>query len=161
MNESEYLAGYLKGRDCPCPACGYNLRDLRSLTCPECAAPLTLRAVRYRRDNAITPSFFLGLAGLSLGALLMIPSLASRWSPAQTRVRPLVDFIGVRDRDQWIFDALVIAAGLIAQVLPIHFWLEWRHEMPRRTPRFRWSWAAACWLGPVVAVGVGWFVHAW
>ena len=64
MNESEHLAGYLKGRDCPCPACGYNLRDLRSPACPECAAPLTIRALRYRRYNAITPSFFLGLAGM-------------------------------------------------------------------------------------------------
>lgn len=31
---------YLQGRDVPCPACGYNLRDLGGARCPECGRDL-------------------------------------------------------------------------------------------------------------------------
>lgn len=34
------LADWLRERDCPCPGCGYNLRNLRAQQCPECARGL-------------------------------------------------------------------------------------------------------------------------
>jgi hypothetical protein len=38
----EILGEFLAGRNEPCPACGYNLRDVSSGQCPECGRPLTL-----------------------------------------------------------------------------------------------------------------------
>lgn len=36
------LAEYLAATDAPCPGCGYNLRDLTTEECPECALPLSV-----------------------------------------------------------------------------------------------------------------------
>lgn len=36
------LAAHLKLRDTPCPACGFNLRDLSASRCPECGLELKL-----------------------------------------------------------------------------------------------------------------------
>lgn len=33
---------FLADRDVPCPACGYNIRQLQKDTCPECGRPLRL-----------------------------------------------------------------------------------------------------------------------
>ncbi len=40
----EALAAYLADHDAPCPNCSYNLRGLKSGTCPECGDPILLRA---------------------------------------------------------------------------------------------------------------------
>lgn len=40
--ERVLLRDYLFARDVPCPACGYNLRQLQTETCPECGSQLQL-----------------------------------------------------------------------------------------------------------------------
>jgi len=40
------LRSYLRGRDAPCPRCGYNLRDLEEAACPECGLALRIETVR-------------------------------------------------------------------------------------------------------------------
>lgn len=63
-NEAEFLRAFLSGRDAPCPACRYNLRDLQSGHCPECGLALTLRV------NLVDPalgSFLTGIVGLAVG----------------------------------------------------------------------------------------------
>ncbi|MEM9374141.1 MAG: hypothetical protein AAGA55_10905 [Planctomycetota bacterium] len=44
----ELAALYLRGRDVPCPGCGYNLRDGTSAVCPECTHHFTLHAADYK-----------------------------------------------------------------------------------------------------------------
>lgn len=38
----ELLHAYLQEHDAPCPLCGYNLRGVTLLSCPECDAPIEL-----------------------------------------------------------------------------------------------------------------------
>jgi hypothetical protein len=67
----ELLLAFVRERDMPCPACGYNLRNLSQPVCPECRERLTL-SVGQRRQRvellilAIAPSAFSGIAGLIL-----------------------------------------------------------------------------------------------
>lgn len=37
------VIAFLEGRSYPCPRCGYDLRDIQSPRCPECAEPLVLQ----------------------------------------------------------------------------------------------------------------------
>ena len=41
-DESSLLVDFLSQRDVPCPLCGYNLRGLNSMKCPECGRQLRL-----------------------------------------------------------------------------------------------------------------------
>jgi len=41
-SDAEYLIQFLRTRDLPCPACGYDLRQLQSVICPECGQHLRL-----------------------------------------------------------------------------------------------------------------------
>ncbi len=55
MDDPHHLLALLKDRDCPCPACGYNLRGANQLACPECGKafdPTILLNRRARFDAA-------------------------------------------------------------------------------------------------------------
>ena len=41
-DDQELLRQYLVGRDVPCPKCGYDLRGLEGVKCPECGRPVRL-----------------------------------------------------------------------------------------------------------------------
>ena len=70
------LLDFLRGRDVPCPLCGYNLRDLTRPLCPECRHELLL-TVGVTRPRflwfllAVTPCAFSGIAA----GLLLIPMI--------------------------------------------------------------------------------------
>jgi hypothetical protein len=49
----EQVTLYLADRDVACPGCGYNLRGIRGLSCPECSAPLSLDRLVAARQGAI------------------------------------------------------------------------------------------------------------
>lgn len=51
MERSRALEAFLAGRDVPCHACGYNLRDVQGVFCPECGVviPLPSESRRARR----------------------------------------------------------------------------------------------------------------
>jgi uncharacterized membrane protein YdjX (TVP38/TMEM64 family) len=62
------LGAALRGRDVPCPGCGYNLRDLTGDRCPECGIELTVERVtekegvlRFLRRNRLGPAAVLGV----------------------------------------------------------------------------------------------------
>lgn len=162
MNEAERLVGYLNGRDAPCPGCGYNLRGLKGTACPECGERLTLRGIKHpERRSALTPAFVVGSAGLVVGWLVALRVVGGMFSPGPTRFRRLVDFIGLHDRDERLFDGLVLGAAAAVLALASAKWIDWSDELAQGGARRRWAWAGACWLGPVLAWGVGWIVRAW
>jgi hypothetical protein len=66
--EAELIA-FVAGRSVPCPRCGYDLRDIQTCTCPECAEPLTLKVGSPRARFgwlvvAMAPGCFSGVAAL-------------------------------------------------------------------------------------------------
>lgn len=74
VDEVAHLLTYLRGRDVPCPVCGYNLRDLTRPVCPECRhdVMLTVGVLRPRLGwlmIALVPCAFSGIAA----ALLLVP----------------------------------------------------------------------------------------
>ena len=67
------LVGYLAGRDVPCPACGYNLRDLAGGRCPECGDALALRLGSSEPRQGLLIAGLVGLsAGAGLSGLLLV-----------------------------------------------------------------------------------------
>lgn len=63
------VVAYLRGRSCPCPRCGYDLRDIKSARCPECGEPLVLKigSPRIRFGwlvLAMVPGCFSGVAAM-------------------------------------------------------------------------------------------------
>jgi hypothetical protein len=57
---------FLAGRDVPCPACGYNLRNADVARCPECGGPLEL-AIATRRPRLGLYSAGVAAIALPLG----------------------------------------------------------------------------------------------
>ncbi len=78
-NDGRLLLEFLQGRDMPCPACGYNLRDLPSPVCPECREALRLQVGCQRARFGIflavlAPCIFSGICAL----FLLVPIVISR-----------------------------------------------------------------------------------
>ena len=74
VDETAHLLAWVKGRDVPCPVCGYNLRDLTRPVCPECRhdVHLTVGVLHPRLGwlfVALTPSMFSAVAA----GLLLVP----------------------------------------------------------------------------------------
>lgn len=93
-SEVEVVA-FLKGRSVPCPRCAYDLRDIPTATCPECAEPLVLKIGSPRTRFgwlvlAMVPGCFSGVAAL----FVMIPIFMTIWQRLR-RVRAL------RGRSWW------------------------------------------------------------
>ncbi|MCC5823768.1 MAG: hypothetical protein LAT64_11780 [Phycisphaerales bacterium] len=152
MNEAERLAGYLKGRDAPCPGCGYNLRDLIGETCPECAETLSVVKIIYNAPRASVASMIVGYLGLAAGSGVLV----ALWPRVMTLdVRPW-------GRPTWDdLRLLAIIGATLGMVVVIIKWNDWSEEMTRRSARFRWSWAAACFLTVPLVWLVGRLVGRW
>lgn len=63
------LVAFLENRSVPCPRCGYDLRNIQSPVCPECAEPLILKVGSPRARFgwlilAMAPGCFSGVASL-------------------------------------------------------------------------------------------------
>jgi hypothetical protein len=74
------VVAFLAGRSAPCPRCEYDLRDIRSAVCPECAEPLVLKIGSPRARFgwlilAMAPGCFSGVAA----CFLAIPITISTW----------------------------------------------------------------------------------
>lgn len=152
MKEIDRLAGYLKGRDAPCPGCGYNLRDLIGERCPECGEALTVVKIIYHAPKASLASVVVGFFGLVGGAAV----LASVWPVMMQRPRR-------RRGDFTIWDVkhLVLIGLTLGLTVLFAVWYDWHDEMRRRPARFRWGWAAACYLTAPLAWLVGRLMGRW
>ena len=75
------VVAFCAGRWVPCPRCAYDLRDIRSATCPECGEPLVLKIGSPRARFgwlvlAMAPGCFSGVAAL----FVMVPIFGTLWS---------------------------------------------------------------------------------
>jgi hypothetical protein len=153
MNEAERLAGYLKGRDAPCPGCGYNLRDLRSMTCPECDEALSVLKIRYHGPRASLASFFFGGVGVlaGMGTMLAVWPRVMTMQTFRPRGPPTIDHLRL----------IIMVASTLGLVVLAAKWIDWSDEMTKRPARFRWGWAAACFGSVPVVWLVGRLVGRW
>lgn len=129
-DKRELFVAYLAGRDVPCPRCGYNLRNLASVNCPECGEELTLGVglVEPKQAAAIT-----GLIGLSAGAglngLLLICWIV----------------ISLRIKQGFTWFVPFNASGFIVTGVLLLFWLRGWKRIRRLPSRSRWALAIATW----------------
>lgn len=89
-----HLIAFLAGRSAPCPRCAYDLRDIQTPICPECAEPLILKvgtpSTRFGwLALAMVPGSFSGVAAL----FVMIPivlTILEQTSPGNGPPWPIV-----------------------------------------------------------------------
>ena len=135
------LERFLSERDVDCPACGYNLRQLKSDRCPECGDPLelSLRLVEQRQFSLIA-----GLVGLSagfgLGFLLLI-----YW------VIVAVIIEGEMDPDEFVWVNLAVCVVHGAAVV---LWIRHWHAIRRMSGNARAVLVAVCLLLPLASIVV-------
>jgi hypothetical protein len=151
--QSERMRQFLRDHDVPCPGCGYNLRGLTGLGCPECDQELELRV---------------NLAEPSLGPLiaLLVPPIAAASCGAAMLVIVVVmslyhgDWVPAEVAMQFVVAPLGFAASGTALA-----W-RWGREAGRR--RFRGlgqggrrQRVLAVWIGGLVlfALYVGWLTQ--
>ncbi len=135
------LNTFLSERDCPCPFCDYNLRDLQTDRCPECGEQLRLNV------QAVDPKIgwpLAGLIGLSAGAgfsLLMtvyfLVYFAKRGLPS-----------GGMIFDFWT----IVILPLVIQAAMLVAWLKSWRALRRATKARRVTWAMLAWLVPAVNI---------
>jgi hypothetical protein len=111
---AELLERFVQGRDVPCPACAYNLRNTASLRCPECGAELHLQVGSPRQRLGAWLTVLLA-AALPLGFYLTTAAMA---------VEPLIEHLSGRGsafrnwrRSDWIVLGLLIGASAISGLI--------------------------------------------
>ena len=136
------LSMFLRGRDVPCPLCGYNLRDLTQQQCPECRHELRL-TVGVTKPMflwfllAMTPCTFAGIAA----GLTLIPVILEVLAGAGPPPAILVTLVLL---------GLVSALG---GVMLIRHRFAFLRQEPRRQRRL----AVAVWMTHALAL-LAWFL---
>lgn len=116
---------FCRGRDVPCPACGYNLRNTPAATCPECGRALTLALSPLAPATGAWAVCIAGVAApLGFAASLAAPG----WFEA---IRDSTRTSAVWGRADWInlglATAVVCVAALLIRGLVVrHRWLSRR-----------------------------------
>jgi hypothetical protein len=70
------LREYLAGRDKPCPKCGFNLRNLQTVCCPECGMVLAVEILNPPKAGRRLPRWTLGRVALVLVCVLAAANVA-------------------------------------------------------------------------------------
>ncbi len=124
------------------------------MTCPECDEPLSIRSIKYVRKDPRTPSFLVGAIGFVPAALLLVWTWLDAWNWPRFFPRgrlPNAD-------DLRLVFLMLVTLGVAAGFWK---WFDWAEEMTGRSPRFRWGWACACWLGIPAALVAGRVMGRW
>ncbi len=139
-DEASLLLEFLRDRDVSCPLCGYNLRNLSVVTCPECRETLALQ-VGFLKPRfgwllaTVIPGFFSGISA----AFLMLPLVGSLFfSPGSPAPWPV-----------WATDAFGWLSGLSALVL-----VKYRYAFLRQSQATQRVWAGIVWLVHLFAFAV-------
>ncbi len=138
---AKLLSMFLRGRDVPCPLCGYNLRDLTQQQCPECRHEFLL-TVGVTKPRflwfllAMTPCTFAGIAA----GLTLIPVIVQR--------------LGVAGPPPAILVTLVLL-GLVSAVGGLML-IRHRFAFLRQEPRRQRRSAVAVWMIHGLAL-LGWW----
>ncbi len=131
---TDLLRRFLTDRDAPCPACGYNLRNLQGNRCPECGDELVLKV------NVAEPrlaALIAGLVGLSAGAglngLLILYGL----------IRILIE----QRYSSFMTEFFVTTgAGLAVLGLALRLWLKHWPKIRRARKSTQWRLVVGAWL---------------
>ncbi len=143
------LRRYLADRDVPCPRCEYNLRGLKSDTCPECGEPLSYTKVKRGLPRPNDAS--MDATELSLEVIRGIASLISLELVFAFILMLIAFFLrkGVSTIAVWGFGAAV-AVALFARIASTRFLL----QIERRPHQFSELPRSAKWTIAVTAVVV-------
>ncbi len=97
--EAQELAAYLAQRDCPCPACGYNLRGLQGSRCPECNQELrvavALTDAGFGRILGVLLPLAISGGILALVVAVVIVMCVIDWHFPSQSERPMLVYLGI------------------------------------------------------------------
>jgi hypothetical protein len=138
-DDAAALSSFLAARDVVCPVCSYNLRGLKSASCPECAARLHLQV---GSENLHPGPWFFGVVSFALGlgfdgvvSLMMVAMTIVMWvrhaAPSLGQAWPVIMLL--------VFLVPLGAACIAGLVVMFRRRTAWR----RMTLRRQWGAAAA------------------
>ena len=122
------LVQFLATHDAPCPKCGYNLRSVESLTCPECGLQPKLALVP--NQQSVTPCWC---------ALLVAVSLLSgvgfrRWVAEAFHGFPSLGALSLGAWHWYVLQYAILASPLLLIAV-----LLGRHWLMRRRTSVQWG----------------------
>ena len=127
------LTAYLAGRDEPCPACGYNLRDLTGGRCPECGDAVALRLGLAEPRLGTLVAGLIGLsAGAGLSGLLVVYLF-------------IVSVFRDRMGSMEVSFLVVTLVPFLIEGSAVVVWVRQWPRVRRASRGVRWALVAACW----------------
>lgn len=139
ISDSEVIA-FLQGRSLPCPRCNYDLRDIQTPICPECAEPLILKVgsprVRFGYFIlAMAPGCFSGVAACFVAVPVLIHLWMGTWGKPRGMPWPVIfaDLFG-----------FLSAAAVVAMYRRRHIIMHWPDKR-------QLAFAGAMWLIHILA----------
>ncbi len=138
--DSEVVA-FLQGRSVPCPRCGYDLCDIKSAKCPECAEPLVLKIGSPRARFgwlvlAMAPGCFSGVAAV----FVLLPIYMNVWREGRT------------ENGVWLLVGADLFGFVSAAMVAVMY--KHRHRIMAWSARQQGAFAASVWGIHVAALGI-------
>jgi len=131
------LLAFLRGHECACPLCGYNLKGLTRPVCPECGQELVLSVgvARVRLGwlfAVVAPGFFSGIAAI----FLLVPIVGRLFfgDGMMSTTLNATDLFG------W-------CSGIFAIIIAVK-----RHRFLTQSQALQRRWALAIWLVHIAAL---------
>ena len=135
---ADLLCRFLADRDAPCPACGYNLRNLQGTRCPECGDELVLKVNVAEPRLAVLIAGLVGLsAGAGLNGLLVIYGLI-RMMIEQRYSTFMTEFF------------VTTGIGLVVVGYALRLWLRYWPRIRRARKSRQWKLVAGAWALTIV-----------
>lgn len=132
-DDAEVVA-FLRGRSAPCPRCSYDLRDITTPRCPECAEPLVLKVGSPQARFgwlvlAMAPGCFSGVAALFVAVPVGL-TLIRFFPPGQGAPWPII-----------VADAFgfLSAASVVIMYRHRHRFMAWKPARQRTVAMTVWG----------------------